>query len=152
MANEGALALELEAFIPWRGYKLRDSKSDGCQRPSGDRCLLMKVGYTKGENADQDLQELINKIDQSPDAENELEKAMGIEAFSIFTDKVKDVSCTQPTLFCGETFLYCCTGFLDFNMAVSKSWYHKWDNCAAVFDLLKKHSHSIKMFDNLNIR
>ncbi|RVW79752.1 hypothetical protein CK203_058228 [Vitis vinifera] len=37
---------------------------------------------------DQDLQELINKIDQSPDAENELEKAMGIEAFSIFTDKV----------------------------------------------------------------
>ncbi|XP_034689906.1 zinc finger HIT domain-containing protein 3 [Vitis riparia] len=37
---------------------------------------------------DQDLQELINKIDQSPDAENELEKAMGIEAFSIFTDKI----------------------------------------------------------------
>lgn len=44
MANEGALALELEAFIPWRGYKLRDSKSDGCQR--WEKCYIIPLVRT----------------------------------------------------------------------------------------------------------
>ncbi|KAJ4728386.1 Zinc finger HIT domain-containing protein 3 [Melia azedarach] len=37
---------------------------------------------------DERLQKLIFGIDSSPDALNELDKAMGVEAFHIFTDKI----------------------------------------------------------------
>ncbi|GAV63846.1 zf-HIT domain-containing protein [Cephalotus follicularis] len=37
---------------------------------------------------DENLQELVNKIDSSPDAENELDKAMELDVFRIFTDKI----------------------------------------------------------------
>ncbi|KAK7267508.1 hypothetical protein RIF29_20183 [Crotalaria pallida] len=37
---------------------------------------------------DKSLQELICRIDSSPNAENELDKAMAEEAFRLFTDKV----------------------------------------------------------------
>ncbi|KAE7997937.1 hypothetical protein FH972_002523 [Carpinus fangiana] len=36
---------------------------------------------------DENLQKIIGNIDSSPDAQNELEKAMGVEVFRIFTDK-----------------------------------------------------------------
>ncbi|KAG2712059.1 hypothetical protein I3843_04G100100 [Carya illinoinensis] len=37
---------------------------------------------------DENLQKIICNIDGSPDAENELDKAMGVEVFRIFTDKI----------------------------------------------------------------
>lgn len=37
---------------------------------------------------DEGLQKLIKSIDCSPDAENELDKAMDVEVFRIFTDKI----------------------------------------------------------------
>ncbi|XP_021806035.1 zinc finger HIT domain-containing protein 3 isoform X1 [Prunus avium] len=37
---------------------------------------------------DENLQKLILNIDCSPDAEKELEKAMGVDVFRIFTDKI----------------------------------------------------------------
>ncbi|GMY25348.1 zinc finger HIT domain-containing protein 3 isoform X4 [Fagus crenata] len=37
---------------------------------------------------DENLLKLIYNIDGSPDAANELDKAMGVEAFRIFTDKI----------------------------------------------------------------
>ncbi|KAB2600582.1 zinc finger HIT domain-containing protein 3 [Pyrus ussuriensis x Pyrus communis] len=37
---------------------------------------------------DENLRKLILSIDCSPDAEKELEKAMGVDAFQIFTDKI----------------------------------------------------------------
>ncbi|XP_015883402.1 uncharacterized protein LOC107419172 isoform X2 [Ziziphus jujuba] len=37
---------------------------------------------------DENLQKLISKIDCSPDAENELDKAMDSESFRILTDKI----------------------------------------------------------------
>ncbi|XP_062021995.1 uncharacterized protein LOC133738460 [Rosa rugosa] len=37
---------------------------------------------------DESLQRLIESIDCSPDAENELDKAMDVEMFRIFTDKI----------------------------------------------------------------
>lgn len=37
---------------------------------------------------DESLQKLIQSIDCSPDAENELDKAMDVEVFRIFTDKI----------------------------------------------------------------
>ncbi|XP_057964955.1 uncharacterized protein LOC131155674 isoform X2 [Malania oleifera] len=37
---------------------------------------------------DEDLQKLIQKIYCSPDAENELERAMGVEAFRMFSDTI----------------------------------------------------------------
>lgn len=40
----------------------------------------------------EDLQKLISSIDSSPNAEEELEKAMGVDVFRIFTDKVLSVA------------------------------------------------------------
>ncbi|KAF5458274.1 hypothetical protein F2P56_022312 [Juglans regia] len=37
---------------------------------------------------DENLQKIIRNIDGSPDAENELDKAMEVEVFRIFTDKI----------------------------------------------------------------
>ncbi|XP_004290030.1 PREDICTED: zinc finger HIT domain-containing protein 3 [Fragaria vesca subsp. vesca] len=37
---------------------------------------------------DESLQKLIESIDCSPDAENELDKAMDVEVFRLFTDKI----------------------------------------------------------------
>ncbi|XP_009371119.2 zinc finger HIT domain-containing protein 3 isoform X1 [Pyrus x bretschneideri] len=37
---------------------------------------------------DENLRKLILSIDCSPDAEKELEKAMGVDAFRVFTDKI----------------------------------------------------------------
>ncbi|XP_057479812.1 uncharacterized protein LOC130767073 [Actinidia eriantha] len=37
---------------------------------------------------DEELQKLIRNIDCSPDAENEINKAMEVEVFRIFTDKI----------------------------------------------------------------
>ncbi|XP_059433649.1 uncharacterized protein LOC132166780 isoform X2 [Corylus avellana] len=37
---------------------------------------------------DENLQKIICNINSSPDAQNELEKAMGMEVFRIFTDKI----------------------------------------------------------------
>ncbi|KAL6007287.1 hypothetical protein ACLOJK_032784 [Asimina triloba] len=53
---------------------------------------------------DEELQKLVCKIDCSPDAENELDKAMQLEAFRVFTDKViyrrvNLMDSMEPTLF-----------------------------------------------------
>ncbi|XVE93233.1 hypothetical protein REPUB_Repub01dG0172800 [Reevesia pubescens] len=37
---------------------------------------------------DEQLQKLISDIDRSPDAMNELDKAMGVDVFHIFSDKI----------------------------------------------------------------
>ncbi|KAK6238924.1 hypothetical protein QUC31_004393 [Theobroma cacao] len=37
---------------------------------------------------DEHLQKLISDIDSSPDAMNELDKAMGVDVFRIFSDKI----------------------------------------------------------------
>ncbi|KAG2716843.1 hypothetical protein I3760_03G147000 [Carya illinoinensis] len=47
---------------------------------------------------DENLQKIIRNIDCSPDAENELEKAMGVEAFCMFTDKEVKDSSTKPAV------------------------------------------------------
>ncbi|XVF32264.1 hypothetical protein REPUB_Repub17cG0066900 [Reevesia pubescens] len=54
---------------------------------------------------DEHLQKLISDIDSSPDAMNELDKAMGVDVFRIFSDKVFHILnyfiCVQPlTAYC----------------------------------------------------
>ncbi|KAM1764852.1 hypothetical protein ACFX11_004057 [Malus domestica] len=46
---------------------------------------------------DENLQKLISSIDCSPDAEKELEKAMGVDVFQIFTDKILSTIETSST-------------------------------------------------------
>ncbi|XP_017188045.1 uncharacterized protein LOC126624130 isoform X2 [Malus sylvestris] len=65
---------------------LVEEPSQVLQRPqleaiasSGEICSALK---------DENLQKLILSIDCSPDAEKELEKAMGVDVFRVFTDKI----------------------------------------------------------------
>ncbi|XP_042971589.1 uncharacterized protein LOC122303732 isoform X9 [Carya illinoinensis] len=50
--------------------------------------LKASSGEIRDALKDENLQKIIRNIDCSPDAENELEKAMGVEAFCMFTDKL----------------------------------------------------------------
>ncbi|XP_042971582.1 zinc finger HIT domain-containing protein 3-like isoform X3 [Carya illinoinensis] len=49
---------------------------------------IASSGEIRDALKDENLQKIIRNIDCSPDAENELEKAMGVEAFCMFTDKL----------------------------------------------------------------
>ncbi|KAM3689636.1 hypothetical protein ACB094_09G060800 [Castanea mollissima] len=47
---------------------------------------------------DGNLQKLIDNIDGSPDAENELDKAMGVEVFRTFTEKILSAATASSQL------------------------------------------------------
>ncbi|KAG2716847.1 hypothetical protein I3843_03G148300 [Carya illinoinensis] len=52
---------------------------------------IASSGEIRDALKDENLQKIIRNIDCSPDAENELEKAMGVEAFCMFTDKILSI-------------------------------------------------------------
>ncbi|KAG2716844.1 hypothetical protein I3843_03G148300 [Carya illinoinensis] len=61
-----------------------------CAKPvSSERST--SSGEIRDALKDENLQKIIRNIDCSPDAENELEKAMGVEAFCMFTDKILSI-------------------------------------------------------------
>ncbi|XP_042971583.1 uncharacterized protein LOC122303732 isoform X4 [Carya illinoinensis] len=59
---------------------------------------IASSGEIRDALKDENLQKIIRNIDCSPDAENELEKAMGVEAFCMFTDKEVKDSSTKPAV------------------------------------------------------
>ncbi|KAG2716846.1 hypothetical protein I3760_03G147000 [Carya illinoinensis] len=68
-----------------------------CAKPvSSERST--SSGEIRDALKDENLQKIIRNIDCSPDAENELEKAMGVEAFCMFTDKEVKDSSTKPAV------------------------------------------------------
>ncbi|KAG6722130.1 hypothetical protein I3842_03G146200 [Carya illinoinensis] len=52
---------------------------------------IASSGEIRDALKDENLQKIIRNIDCSQDAENELEKAMGVEAFCMFTDKILSI-------------------------------------------------------------
>lgn len=55
-----------------------------------NECILTAASSSEIRDAlnNKSLQELVRRIDCSPNAENELDKAMADEAFRVFTDKI----------------------------------------------------------------
>uniref|UniRef100_A0A7N2R806 HIT-type domain-containing protein n=1 Tax=Quercus lobata TaxID=97700 RepID=A0A7N2R806_QUELO len=66
----------------------------------GDLDLLPHASSSEIRDAlkDGNLQKLIYNIDGSPDAENELDKAMGVEVFRTFTEKILSAASASSQL------------------------------------------------------
>uniref|UniRef100_A0A2N9ILR7 HIT-type domain-containing protein n=1 Tax=Fagus sylvatica TaxID=28930 RepID=A0A2N9ILR7_FAGSY len=79
--------LQLEAI--GMGFRIAQSICR-MKAPMKERIELAEASSSEIRDAlkDENLLKLIYNIDGSPDAANELDKAMGVEAFRIFTDKI----------------------------------------------------------------
>ncbi|XP_042971592.1 uncharacterized protein LOC122303732 isoform X11 [Carya illinoinensis] len=77
-------------FLDFPGFScsvvcFKKHKEIPCAKPVSSEA---SSGEIRDALKDENLQKIIRNIDCSPDAENELEKAMGVEAFCMFTDKL----------------------------------------------------------------